>query len=172
MTDSEIELGTISSPGALVETMSAEREIYETYLNYFLCLDTKMPCERAGECFTENTEITYHMKGQPMTFHGRSNYVAFLKTATAAQEMTAHVVGQRLIRWSHGKPRLLTYVTVWQWFVSKKSLGKDRPADFVTIGHSEDDFECAHGKWLISRRVVKPVAGLVAAGALPDFGSG
>ena len=167
MTDSDIGLGEISSPEALFKTISAEREIYKTYLNYFFFLDTKTPCERAGECFTENTEITYHMKGQPMTFHGRSNYIAFLKTATAGQEMTAHVVGQKLIRWSHGKPQLLTYVTSWQWFENTRNLGKDRPADFVTIGYSEDDFECVYGEWLISRRVVKPVAGLVAAGALP-----
>jgi hypothetical protein len=63
-------------------------------------------------------------------------------------------------------------VTVWQWFLGKKNLGKDRPADFVAVGYSEDEFECAQGKWLISRRVVKPVAGLVAAGALPDFETG
>lgn len=54
--------------------------------------------------------------------------------------------------------------------MNKVHLGQNRPADFVTIGYSEDDFKLVGGRWLIARRVVKPVAGLVTAGALPVFG--
>ncbi len=166
----QLGLAPLPSAETFYKTLQAERAMYETYLQYFFCIDKKMPCESTGECFTENTEIEYHMKGQPMKFRGRADYVSFMKVATAAQEMTAHVVGQKRFQWTAGSPRLLAYVTVWQWFRGKAHLGQNRPADFVTIGYSEDDFELVDGKWLIARRVVKPVAGLVAAGELPDFG--
>lgn len=172
------ELGQeLASPAAtFYEMLQAERGMYDTYLDYFACIDKKMPCESAAECFTEDTDITYHMKGQPLRFRGRASYVSFLKGATAAQEMTAHVVGQNRFQWIAGRPRLLTYVTVWQWFVNKAHLGRDRPADLVTIGSSEDDFAWVGNRWLISRRVVQPVAGLVAAGeaaqlAPPEHGA-
>lgn len=170
MIDSMPALGSTATSEALSKTLTAERQMYATYLDYFFFIDQKLPCEKAVECFTEDTEITYHMKGSPLSFKSRSDYLSFLKVATGAQQMTAHVVGQNLFRWSGGKPRLLTYVTVWQWFLDKAHLGENRPADFVTIGYSEDDFACVNGKWLIARRLVKPVAGLVATGALPGFG--
>ena len=83
----ETRLGDLSTPQSFFETMNAERECYKTFMDYFHFIDTKMPCEHAGDCFTENVEIAYHMKGTPMIFHGRSDYVSFLKPATAAQEM-------------------------------------------------------------------------------------
>lgn len=163
----EIVLGDLSSPESFFETLKAERACWKTYLDYFDILDKKRPCEQAGECFTENAEIAYHMKGPPLTFNSRSDYVAFLNIATAAQEMTAHVVGQNWFEWSNGKPRLFSYVTSWQWFTANADQGDLRPAEFVTIGYSEDDFECVDGKWLVSRRHVKPAAGLLVIGALP-----
>jgi hypothetical protein len=168
MSDLKIQLGGTSSPEALFETLRAEREMYKTYLDYFFFLDRKEPCELAGECFTENAEVTYHMKGSPLIFRSRSSYVSWLKDAAAAQEMTAHVAGQHCFEWTGGRPRLITYVTSWQWFVHTKHLGANRAADFVTVGYSEDDFEYVAGKWLIARRIVRPAAGLVAAGSLPE----
>jgi len=167
MSDLSMQLGRTSSPETFFETLRAEREMYETYLDYFSLLDNKLSCERAGECFTEDTEVTYRMKGPPLVFHGRADYVSWLKDATEAQEMTAHVTGQHRFEWANGKPRLIAYVTSWQWFTHTAHLGENRPADFVTIGYSEDDFEHVGGRWLIARRAVRPVAGLVAAGSLP-----
>lgn len=163
----EIVLGDMSTPAALFGTLRAERECWYTYLEYFDVLDKKRPCEEAGQCFTEDTKIEYHMKGPPLIFQGRRDYVAFVEKATAAQEMMAHVVGQHWFQWTDGKPRLFSYVTSWQWFTVNAHLGDLRPAEFVTIGYSEDDFEYVGGKWLVARRVVKPAAGLVAVGAPP-----
>lgn len=160
-------LGNLSSPDAFFETMKVERQCWETYLAYFEILDQRKSCDLAGACFTDDAEIAYHMKGPPLIFHTRSDYVAFLEVATAAQEMTAHVVGQARFEWSSGKPRLISYITSWQWFSINAARGDLRPAEFVTIGYSEDDFECVDGKWLISRRHVRPAAGLVAVGAPP-----
>ena len=160
-------LGDLSTPEGLFETLKAERDCWKTYLDYFDIIDKKQPCELAGQCFTEDTEMAYHMKGPPLLFRGRSNWVAFLKKATAAQEMTAHVVGQSRFEWINGKPRLFSRVTSWQWFVINAHLGAFRPAEFVTIGYSEDDFDYVGGRWLIAHRVARPSAGLVAVGAPP-----
>src|ERR1700722_11284939 len=129
MSDLSMQLGRTSSPETFFETLRAEREMYEPYL----------------ECFTEDTEVTYRMKGPPLVFHGRADYVSWLKDATEAQEMTAHVTGQHRFEWANGKPRLIAYVTSWQWFTHTAHLGENRPADFVTIGYSEDDFEHVGG---------------------------
>jgi hypothetical protein len=40
------------------EMLQAERGMYDTYLDYFACIDKKMPCENAAECFTEHMEGT------------------------------------------------------------------------------------------------------------------
>jgi hypothetical protein len=160
-------LGDLSTSEGLFATLKAERSMHETYLVYLDIIDKRQPCQLAGECFTEDAEIAYHMKGTPMVFHSRTDYVTFLEHATAAQEMTAHVVGQTRFDWASGKPRLLSYVTSWQWFKVNAHLGDVRPADFTTIGYCEDDFEYAGGRWLISRRIVRPAAGLVAMGAPP-----
>jgi len=162
-------LGNLATAEGFFATLQAERAMYETYLEYFAVIDQKRPCALAGACFTEDAEVAYHMKGPPMVFRGRTDYVAFLEQATSAQEMTAHVVGQTRFDWTNGKPRLISYVTSWQWFTANAQLGDLRPAEFTTIGHSEDDFEQVGGRWLISRRVVRPVAGLVAIGAPPPL---
>ncbi|MFD2416474.1 nuclear transport factor 2 family protein [Amycolatopsis pigmentata] len=166
----EIALGDLSRPDSFFETLKAERECWDTYLYYFDIIDKKKPAELAGRCFTKDADIAYDMKGMPLVFHGRSEYAAFLEQAMAAQEMTAHVVGQHRFVWTDGKPRLLTSVTSWQWFVVNEHLGDTRPAEFVTIGYSEDDFDYVDGTWLIGRRIVRPAAGLVAIGAPPPVG--
>lgn len=163
----KVTLGNLSTAKSFFETLKVERACWDTYLDYFDLLDRKMPCKDAAACFTEDAKIEYHMKGQPMVFNGRPNYLSFLEKATAAQEMTAHVVGQHRFVWSNSKPKLLSHVTSWQWFTVNAHRGDLRPAEFTTIGYSEDDFEYVASKWLIARRVVRPVAGLVAVGAPP-----
>ena len=162
-------LGDLSTPETFLETVRAERACWKTYLEYFDILDRREPPHFAAECFTENARIAYDMKGSPLVFCSRAEYADFLIEATAAHEMTAHVVGQHLFVWSDGKPRLFSYVTSWQWFVANSSAGTNRPADFVTIGRAQDDFEFIEGKWLISSRIVAPVAGLTAIGVAPSI---
>lgn len=81
--------------------------------------------------------------------------------------MSAHVLGQSTIRWNNGKPRISAYVTAWHWLSSNKEAGDSRPADWTTIGFAEDEFEKFDDRWLISRRSVKPAAGLAALGSPP-----
>jgi len=161
-----VALGDLSNAESFFRTVKAERECLVTYLRYFEIVDRRLPCEQAAECFTKDTNIEYHMKGAPMKFRGRSEYAVFMRKAVAAQEMSAHFVGQTRFVWTSGAPRLFSYVTSWQWFIANADDGDLRPADFATIGYSEDDFECVEGQWLISNRVVKPVAGLTVVGGL------
>ncbi|MGW4965643.1 hypothetical protein ACWEPL_51205 [Nonomuraea sp. NPDC004186] len=49
--------------------------------------------------------------------------------------------------------------------MAQASQGDLRPADWTTIGLVEDDFGRFEGRWLIARRKVSPIAGLVAAGS-------
>lgn len=163
----EIVLGDVSTPASFFETLKAERDCWNTYLAYFEAIDQKQPCQVAANCFTEDVEIVYHMKGPPLVFRSRAEYLSFLEMATPPQEMTAHVVGQHRFAWVDGRPRLFTYVTSWQWFVVNAHLGDTRPADFTTIGYSVDDFEHVDAGWLIARRHARPAAGLVAAGKPP-----
>lgn len=160
-------LGDLSTPESFFETLRAERECMNTCLEYFEIIDRKGPCEQAGACFTEDVDITYLMKGPSLVFNGRPGYVAFLEQATAAQERTAHFVGQHRFTWHDGRPRMTSYVMSWQWFMVNAHLGDLRPAEFVTIACSEDDFERVGDRWLVSRRFVQPVAGLVAIGTPP-----
>lgn len=51
--------------------------------------------------------------------------------------------------------------------MAQASQGDLRPADWTTIGLVEDDFGRFEGRWLIARRKVSPIAGLVAAGSPP-----
>ena len=163
----DVSLGQLAPPASLMATLYAEREAYKTFQDYFSIVDSKLPCEQAANCFTEKAEIEYHMKGSPMIFHGRSEFLRFLEVATPPQQMTAHVVGQSRFEWIDGKLLLHAYVTSWQWYTANAHLGEMRPADFVTIAKSTDEFAAVEGKWLIARRVAKPVAGLVAAGSPP-----
>ncbi|MEV4364137.1 nuclear transport factor 2 family protein [Nonomuraea sp. NPDC049625] len=83
------------------------------------------------------------------------------------QQMVAHVLGQIAIEWDTGRPRVSAYATVWHWYQANPAQGDLRPADWTTIGLVEDDFEQYDGRWLIARRKVRPVAGLVATGSPP-----
>lgn len=163
----ELLLGDISTPEALVRTLAAERACWETYLEYFDVIDKKRPHHLAAECFTTDARIAYGMRGAPLVFEGRAAYAEFLDGAVGHHEMIAHVVGQHRFVWKDGVPRLITYVTSWQWFTQKAELGENRPADFATIGYAEDDFRYEDGRWLIFNRFVTPAAGIAAVGAKP-----
>ncbi len=160
-------LGDTSTPEALARTVTAERACWETYLEYFDVIDKKRPHHLAAECFTKDATVTYGMKGAPLVFTGRDEYAAFLDGAVVQHEMIAHVVGQHRFTWRDGVPRLITYVTSWQWFTANAGLGENRPADYATIGYAEDDFRFEEGKWLIFKRFVAPAAGATALGGRP-----
>ncbi|MEU0949693.1 nuclear transport factor 2 family protein [Streptomyces canus] len=122
------------------------------------------------ECFTKDAPIEYDMMpGPTQRFRGRDDFTAFMSAGrTGRHEPTvAHVVGQTLIEWTDGRLHLRAYVTVWHWSPTRTADGRHRPADWTVVGLVEDDFEQEDGRWLISRRHLEPVAGLVAAGRGP-----
>ncbi|PZU09074.1 MAG: hypothetical protein DI605_09825 [Sphingomonas sp.] len=162
------QLGDLSTPESFMATIQAERECLETYLEYFEVIDRGRPNSGAAACFTEDTEVTYAMKGKPMVFNGRAEYLKFLDDSTAAYEMVTHILGQQFFAWKNGTPSLRTNVISWQWFLKNKDQGDMRPADFVTMGHANDEFTKVDGKWLISKRHVQPAAGITAIGT-PAF---
>jgi hypothetical protein len=162
-----IELGQLSSSEQFIATWNAERGAYNTFCEYLTAVDDQMQYERAGACFTENAEVTYDMKDQPMVFHGRREFIGYLQGVKQVLAASAHVVGQHRFSWHQGRPRIVAYVTAWHWFHENSHLGENRPADFTTVGYAEDEFTQVAGIWLISRRLVKPASGLVAFGDRP-----
>jgi hypothetical protein len=168
MANISAELGLASSIESMAAMLEAEREIYRTFCNYLLLVDCHQQYERAcHECFAPHAEIIYRMaSGPPTIFNGPQQFLAYLEShARSGTQMSAHVMGQSVITWSDGKPRLSAYITAWHWLAINKATGDSRPADWTTIGFAEDDFEYIAGRWLISRRSVKPAAGLVAMGS-------
>ncbi|MEW9553330.1 nuclear transport factor 2 family protein [Nonomuraea sp. NPDC050783] len=157
----------MTSHETLLATLAAEREIHQTFLRFFRLVDTRQ-YERLGEeCFTPDALIEYHVPA-PQRFNGRDEFTAFmLDGPRRRQQMVAHVLGQTAIEWDAGRPRVSAYATVWHWYRANAAQGDLRPADWTTIGLVEDDFEQYDGRWLIARRNVRPVAGLVAAGSPP-----
>lgn len=162
-----IELGQVGSSEQFIATWNAEREAYSTFCDYLTAVDDHMQCERAGACFTEDAEITYDMKDQPMVFLGRREFIGYLEGVKQVLAASAHVVGSHRFGWHHGRLRISAYVTAWHWFHENSHLGDERPADFTTVGYAMDEFTWVAGIWLISRRLVKPAAGLVAFGDRP-----
>jgi hypothetical protein len=154
---------------SLLETLAAERAIYETYLRFFRLVDTGQFARVGDECFTRDALIEYSiMPGPVQRFEGRDAFTDFLSAGTADPgQMVAHVAGQHLIEWDGDRPFLTGYATIWHWFRSSAWLGETRPADWTTVGLVEDEYECVDGRWLISRRTVSRVAGMVAVGLPP-----
>ena len=153
----------------LLATIKAEREIHRTFYTFFRLVDTGR-YRRLVECFTKDALIEYDvLPGPTQRFHGRDDFAAFMSAGRAGRHepTVAHVVGQTLIEWTDGRPHLQAYVTVWHWSATRTADGRHRPADWTVVGLVEDDFEQEDGRWLISRRHVEPVAGLVAAGREP-----
>ncbi|MFG2133289.1 nuclear transport factor 2 family protein [Streptomyces sp. NPDC048751] len=153
----------------LLAAIKAEREIYRTLYKFFRLVDTGR-YEQLVECFTKDALIEYAvMPGPTQRFDGRDEFTAFMSAGRGVryEPTVAHVVGQTLIEWTEGRPHLQAYATVWHWSATRTADGRHRPADWTVVGLVEDDFEQEDGRWLISRRHVEPVAGLVAAGRRP-----
>jgi hypothetical protein len=157
-----------SSSEDLLTALEAERAIYRTFFRFFRLMDTKQ-YELVGECFAPNAVIDYQvMPDTRQVFEGRDEFVDFVLSNTKQRiQMVAHVVGQHIVEWDSGRPRICAYATAWHWFTAKASDGDLRPADWATVGYVEDEFEQIDGDWLIARRAVAPVAGIVAVGAPP-----
>jgi hypothetical protein len=149
-------LGDTSTTNNFLETLRVERKCWETFLRYFDVLDKGEPSNLAAECFTLDANVTYEMKGSPLVMESRADYAKFLETATAAQEMAVHFVGQHIFEWREGTPYLRSNVMSWQWFTKNADAGVLRPADFATIGHAIDEFREVDGRWLISKRHGRP----------------
>ncbi|MEB8337522.1 nuclear transport factor 2 family protein [Streptomyces endophyticus] len=158
-----------SSNDDLLATLAAEREIYRTFYKFFRLVDTNR-YEQLVECFTKDALIEYDvMPGPVQRFHGRDEFTAFMSRSLPwkREPTVAHVLGQTIVEWTDGKPHVQAYATVWHWSATRTADGRHRPADWTVVGLVEDDFEQEDGRWLISRRHVAPVAGLVAAGRGP-----
>ncbi|MET9592089.1 nuclear transport factor 2 family protein [Streptomyces sp. NPDC006516] len=153
----------------LLTVIAAEREIYRTFYKFFRLVDTNR-YEQLDECFTKDALIEYDvMPGPVQRFNGRDEFTAFMSASPPwkREPTVAHVLGQTLIDWNEGKPHLQAYATVWHWSATRTLDGRHRPADWTVVGLVEDDFEQEDGRWLISKRYVAPVAGLVAGGTGP-----
>ncbi len=152
----------------LLATIEAERAIYRTFHHFFRIADTQ-DSERFSECFTPDALIEYRiMPGPVQRFHGRDEFTSFMcRVPKARRNMVAHVIGQSSIEWDGDRPVLTAYATVWHWFSSSAFPDHNRPADWTVIGLVRDEFEKYDGRWLISHRDVRPVAGRVAAGRGP-----
>ncbi|GAA1279040.1 hypothetical protein GCM10009609_48080 [Pseudonocardia aurantiaca] len=153
----------------LLATIAAEREINKTFYRFFRLTDLNEFEEVGVTCFTRDALIEYDvMPGPRQRFHGRDEFVAFMTAGGPRREpRVAHVVGQSTIDWVDGVPHLEAYVTVWHWAATRTPSGLHRPADWTVVGLVQDQFAKEDGRWLISRRYVAPVAGLVAAGRAP-----
>jgi len=153
----------------LLAKIAAEREIHKTFHRFFRLTDLGEFEQVGVVCFTRDALIEYDvMPGPTQRFHGRDEFVAFMTAGARQREpRVAHVVGQTTIDWIDGVPHLEAYVTVWHWVATRTSDGRHRPADWTVVGLVQDRFAREDGRWLISRRYVAPVAGLVAAGRAP-----
>ena len=169
MTDSsDFLLGDLSTPESMTATLRAERACWDTYLEYFAVVDGRRPYLEAAACFTEDAFVSYGMRSAPLEFRGRDAYAAFMKDAVKVHEITAHLVGQHRFGWTNCTARLFTHVMSWLWFAVWAERGQ-RPADYVTIAHAEDDFRLVGDKWLICNRTVRPATGGAAIGARPPY---
>lgn len=160
-------LGDLSSFEEMSGTLKAERACWETYLDYFDIIEGPGPNRAAANCFTRDTQVTYGMRGEVVVLTGRDEYAEFLESCDTFYEMLADVARHRRFTWSDGILRLTTKVISRQWLVANAQHGKQGPANFVAVGHTEDEFACVDGNWLISSRIVRPAAGATAIGALP-----
>lgn len=155
-----------------VEILLAERAIYRTHFRFFRLSDTFDYARLGAECFTPDARIEYRiMPGPPQTFRSRDEFTDFMLAGTRTPgQAVAHVSGQATIDWVDGVPHLTAYATVWHWTAVTSPQGEHVPADWTTIGLIRDEYSDLDGRWLIHRRLVSPVAGLVAAGTAPGRG--
>src|SRR5205823_1647353 len=154
-----------SSDEELLAVLEAERAVYRTFLRYTQLVDSNQHERVADECFTPDVVVDYQMlPGIRQLFCGRDEWNAYvLPSATRRVQWVAHVIGQTTIEWKDGRPHRCAYATGWHWYKEHASKGDLRPADWATIGFLEDDYEQVDGTWLIARRTLVPVGGVVAA---------
>ena len=158
------------NPEEMLATLSVERAVWRTFLHFFRLVDTLQWERVVGECFTPDALVEYHTTPDGATLRAEGHAELepfFLEGGKPNTQMLAHVVGQHVIEWRDGKPHLTAYVTAWHWYNQHASKGEQRPADWTIIGLLDDDYELAGDTWLIARRTVVPVGGLVATGSLP-----
>lgn len=162
-----MEVGGLS----ILEILEAEREIYRTHFRFFELADRQEYALLGEECFAPDARIEYTiMPGPPQRFAGRDAFTGFMLAGGPSESAVAHVAGQSSITWDDGRPHLSGYATVWHWARTRTPSGQHRPADWTTIGRIEDDYARIGGRWLITRRLVSPAAGLVATGTAPGMG--
>lgn len=154
---------------ARIARLEAEREILRTFALFYRLLDTRQYERVAADCLTPDAEVEYHLPVE-RRLRGRDEFTRYLLTEVAPRsEMAARVPGLAVVEWDDGgaEPRLAAYTTEWHWYTARAHHGDLRPADWTGIGLVEDTYRHQGDRWLIARRRVTPVAGLVAAGALP-----
>lgn len=157
----------MTSLEARLARLEAESAINRTFFRFFELVDSRRYTEIAAECLTPDAQIEYHVPA-PHRFDGSAEFTRYMiDTVAPRSQRVAHVVGQTVVEWHGDRPRLKARATVWHWYQAHAGGGDLRPADWTTIGQVEDDFAEVDGRWLIARRLVTPVAGLVAAGAPP-----
>ncbi|MFF2395319.1 nuclear transport factor 2 family protein [Nocardia sp. NPDC058114] len=150
-----------------LERLEAEGEINRTFFRFFELVDSRSYELIAPECLAPDAQIEYRLPA-PHSFSGRDEFTRYMVDRVAPRsQRVAHVLGQTVVEWRGDTPRLKARATVWHWYQQYADRGDLRPADWTTIGHVEDDFAFVDGRWLIARRLVTPVAGLVAAGSPP-----
>lgn len=162
--------GTAPAGGAAARLarLEAERDIQRTFVRFFRLVDTRRYERIAAECLTSDADLDFHLPA-PHRLRGHDEFTRHLLTAVAPQfQMAAHVPGLAVVDWdSSGQPHLSAYATGWHWYTAHAHLGDLRPADWTTVGLVEDVYRHRDGRWLIARRRVTAVAGLVAAGSPP-----
>ncbi|WP_261568743.1 nuclear transport factor 2 family protein [Frankia gtarii] len=161
---------TLDSTATRLARLEAERDIQHTFARSFRLVDTREYERIAAECLTPDADLEYHIPARHR-LRGRDEFTRHMLTEVAPRsQMVAHVPGLAVVDWdSSGQPHLSAYTTAWHWYTAQAHRGELRPADWTTIGLVEDTYRRHDGRWLITRRRVTPVAGLVAAGSPPPL---
>ncbi|MGW4369020.1 nuclear transport factor 2 family protein [Nocardia takedensis] len=147
--------------------LEAEAEIKRTFFRFFELVDARDYERIAPECLAPDVEIEYHMPTRH-GFRGRAEFTAYMVDPDRPRsQRIAHILGLTVVEWHGDRPLLKSRATVWHWYPHHADKGDLRPADWTAVGHVEDEFALIEGRWLIARRVVTPIAGLVAAGSAP-----
>ncbi|WP_051028047.1 nuclear transport factor 2 family protein [Nocardia higoensis] len=145
----------------------AESEINRTFFRFFELVDARRYTDIGPECLAPDADLEYHVPA-PHRLLGRDEFTRYMVSKVAPRsQRVAHVLGHTVVEWNGSTPRVKSRATVWHWYQQFAEKGDLRPADWTTVGQVEDEFARVEGRWLIARRVVTPIAGVVAAGASP-----
>ncbi|WP_261562246.1 nuclear transport factor 2 family protein, partial [Frankia tisae] len=163
---SDASAATADETAARLARLEAERDIQRTFARFFRLVDTRRYERIAAECLTPDADLDVHIPAS-LRLRGHDEFTRHMLTRVApASQMVAHVPGLAVVDWDDtGQPHLSAYTTGWHWYTAHAYRGDLRPADWTTIGLVEDAYRHHDGRWLIARRRVTAVAGLVAAGS-------